>query len=69
MSGKVKVPITISELTSPGIFSRDLNLADGFPEDTVMRELEHFVRLEEEGPCEGQSHGLYFSPTLCQCPR
>ena len=67
MSGKQKDPISISGLTCLGIFPSTTgtsNLDDGFTEDTVLRELERFVRLEEEDPCEGRSHGLYFLPSL-----
>jgi hypothetical protein len=43
------------------------NPYDGFSEDTVMRGLENSVPLEEEGPCGGQSAGLYCLRLLCQC--
>jgi hypothetical protein len=33
-----------------------------------MHDLGQFVCPEEEGPCGGQSHGLYSLQSLCQCP-
>ena len=66
MSGKLKVLISISELTSSGIIPSTTgtsNLNDGCSEATVMTRMHdhgHFVCPEEEGPCERQSHGLYF---------
>jgi hypothetical protein len=53
----------VAELTSHGMFPSSTgtsNLDDGFSEDTIMRNLENSVLLEEEGPYEGQSLGLSF---------
>ena len=67
----LKAPVFISELISYFCSTTVTGPSSlgGFSEDTVMPHLENSVPLEEEeGPSEGQSHGLYFLRS-CQCPQ